>query len=233
MKVVLFRHGQTKSNEQFLFSGGGSDEVVTMQGIRMLRENKEKGYDGPDGVFRNYLFGENAIQLDYVYVTDMIRTQTTAEVLFPGVKQIPVPGLREVDFGEWELKSAAELGETAYQAWLDTGDLPEGSGAEKHADFIERVANAFCEVMQQEGVEPGAGSMGMYPYGESNHSLGDYVSLHPLTGEELVFEEDEKVIVFVLHGGTVMGILNALGVPSLQYRDAWLENGEAYVCEVI
>lgn len=233
MKVVLFRHGQTRANVQRLFCGS-TDEVVTMQGIRVLRENREKGYDGIDGPFRSFLFGENGKKLDHVYVTDLIRTQTTAEVLFPGVKQIPVPGLRETDFGVWEAKSVVGFEDTPeFRAWIETGDLPAEAQAEKRADFVERIANAFCEVMQQEGVEPGAGSMGIYPYGESRHSLGDYVSLHPLSGEELFFDKDEEVLVFVLHGGSIMALLYALGVPAAEYKDGWLDNGEAFVCEVI
>ena len=83
-----------------------------------------------------------------VYVTPLRRTQETAAILFPGARQISVPGLREMDFGDFEGRSYLDMADDpAYRAWVDslcTGPIPNGEG---RARFVPRCCAAFRAVL--------------------------------------------------------------------------------------
>ena len=78
MKIYLLRHGTTDYNT-------------------------EKRYQGQRDIPLSTKGREALCQADFcpdvVYVSPMTRARQTAHILFPGAKQIVVPGLREMDFG--------------------------------------------------------------------------------------------------------------------------------------
>ena len=79
-----------------------------------------------------------------VYITKLRRTRQTAERLFPHAKLVETDGLEEMDFGDFEGRSANDMEhDLAYRAWVDTmcqGGCPHG---ESQAQFIQRVTRAF------------------------------------------------------------------------------------------
>lgn len=125
MNVLIMRHGQTAGNLERRYIGR-TDEPLSPEGARHVRET------GIDPTVRR------------VYVSPMRRALETAAIKFPNAEQIIVDDLREMDFGDFEGRSAADLeGSDAYRAWLEgdcQGPCPNG---ESGAGFIERTYRCF------------------------------------------------------------------------------------------
>ena len=129
MKIVLIRHGETPGNAlgQYI---GRTDEPLSPAGIEQAR------CAGGD------------IALDAVYVTPLRRTQETAAILFPNAAQTVIPDLREMDFGDFEGRSAADMAEDAdYRAWVEAWCVPPCPGGESKDGFAARVVPAFAEAV--------------------------------------------------------------------------------------
>lgn len=114
LEVVFVRHGATAGTEVHRYSGAGTDEPLSSAGERALRD-----LACDRDVFR-------------VITSGMARTDQTARILFPNAELMACPGLREMDFGDFEGRSAAELKEDArYRAWVDSWcetRCPHGEG---------------------------------------------------------------------------------------------------------
>lgn len=127
-RVMFIRHGATAGNLQRRYIGR-TDEPLCREGIAQLA-------------------GQTAPAAEFLFVSPMLRTRQTAQLLFPGREQILCSGLREMDFGCFEGKTADELtGDLRYQRWVDggcTGPAPEGEAV---ADFKDRCCAAFLKAM--------------------------------------------------------------------------------------
>lgn len=127
-EIVMIRHGRTPGNELHRYNGT-TDEHLSDAG-------------------RASLAALHFAPAPLVYVTALRRTRETAAILFPDARQITVPGLREMDFGDFEGRSYADMEHDAvYRAWLDTectGPVPNG---EQLADFVARCCAAFRAVL--------------------------------------------------------------------------------------
>ena len=132
-KVVLIRHGMTPGNLKKQYIGGRSDQPLSEEGAEALKELAESGIYPRAG---------------RVYVSPMRRCSETADILFPYALQYVVEGLREMDFGVFEERSAADMeNDPVYQAWVETqceGLIPDG---ENKADFTDRCCEAFLQTM--------------------------------------------------------------------------------------
>ena len=128
MLICLIRHGYTELTEARRYQGV-LDTPLSEKGHRALKQ----------AVFSPAL----------VYTSGLKRTQETASVLFPAAKQIPIPGLAEMDFGVFEGRSADEMAEDpAYRAWVEgfcTGRCP---GGEDRASFSKRVCTSFSALVE-------------------------------------------------------------------------------------
>lgn len=72
-------------------------------------------------------------------------------ILFPNAELMACPGLREMDFGDFEGRSAAELKEDArYRAWVDSWCETRCPHGEGKSDFTRRVVAAFREACESE-----------------------------------------------------------------------------------
>lgn len=130
MLVYLLRHGKTAWNLEGRYQGS-SDIPLCEAGKRELSPAD--------------------FSPERVYVSPMKRAAETAQLLFPGVQTIAVPGLEEMDFGAFEGKSFRDLADDrAYRAWVEgncTAPCPGGEGRE---DFSQRVCAAFERLMARE-----------------------------------------------------------------------------------
>ncbi len=123
-EILLLRHGRTEGNALHRYNGT-TDEPLSPEGAEALA-------------------GRSYPPTDVVYVTPLRRTRETAAILFPGAYQITVPGLREMDFGDFEGRSYLDMEhDAAYRAWVDAGCLTPVPNGECRADFTRRVAAAF------------------------------------------------------------------------------------------
>lgn len=127
MRIELIRHGLTVLQEEHKYQGI-SDVPLSNAGKHNLKPSERP--------------------VSVVHVTPLRRTGETATILFPEAKQISVKDFTEMNFGDFEGRSAAELSadpllSKAYQDWVDSfceGPCPHG---ESKAQFQERVCNAF------------------------------------------------------------------------------------------
>ena len=155
---------------------------------------------------REELAGKQLPEVERLYVSPMNRCVETAEILWPGgdrKKMQKVTDLRECDFGDFENKNYKELsGNGDYQAWIDSnGTLPFPNGESMDA-FKSRCLEAFAriveEVSEAEQVWIASGKTGIFRAG------------------------------IVVHGGTIMAILEQYGYPKAAYFDYQVKNGCGY-----
>lgn len=126
--LYLIRHGKTRANERHLYCGS-TDLPLSPLGAAELKQLSYRV--------------ENAR-----FVTSgMKRTEETLQILFGDVPHTADPGLREIDFGVFEMQDYQQLKDRPdYQAWI-TGDNasnvpPQG---ESGVQMGERVWNAFSK----------------------------------------------------------------------------------------
>ena len=127
MDVTILRHGETVWQGEGRYQGN-SDVPLSREGMAKL---------APAGLIPRR-----------VYVTTLCRTAQTAELLFPGVEQVTVPGLEEMNFEVFEGKNYRELSDSpAYRAWVDSRCELPCPGGESRAAFCARVRAAFERLM--------------------------------------------------------------------------------------
>lgn len=125
MKILLLRHGATAGNRQRRYIGR-TDEPLSPDGIRQAEAA---------GALPGYPF---------VYVSPLLRARQTAEILFPGAEQVALKDLREMDFGVFEGRNAAEMEEDpAYRSWVESGCLSPCPEGESRAGFSRRAGRCF------------------------------------------------------------------------------------------
>lgn len=155
---------------------------------------------------REELAGKQLPEVERLYVSPMKRCVETAEILWPGFdrkKMQKVMDLRECDFGDFENKNYKELsGNGDYQAWIDSnGTLPFPNGESMDA-FKSRCLEAFARIVEE------------------------------VSGAEQEWIASGKTGIFragiVVHGGTIMAILEQYGYPKAAYFDYQVKNGCGY-----
>lgn len=133
MILTLIRHGLTEGNLRRLYYGG-ADIPLAPEGeaaLRRLRETAE------------YPRGQ-----DY-YTSGMVRTEQTFAILYGDTPHTQVPGLREMDFGAWEMKSYEDLkDDPAFQEWC-TGDVEQhqAPGGDSFQMVYDRVGEAIVPIL--------------------------------------------------------------------------------------
>ncbi len=131
--VTLVRHGATAGTRERRYSGGGTDEPLSPEGERALRNIEPRG------------------DVRRVVTSGMARTDQTARILFPNAEIVACPELREMDFGAFEGKRASDMEDDArYRAWVDAWCRPDCPGGEGQDGFVARVVAAFRDVCERE-----------------------------------------------------------------------------------
>lgn len=127
MESLLFiRHAETDLAGRFC---GQSNPLVNERGFRQIEELLET---------------LRAESIDAVYSSDLSRSVTTADAIGRtfGVSPITVPGLREINFGEWEGLSWAQIEnrDLAYaRRWSEAYPNLPAPGGEPFEAFQSRV----------------------------------------------------------------------------------------------
>lgn len=129
MSIYLIRHGKTQANEMRLYCGS-TDLPLSENGREELPSLKY------------------AITPQRFITSGMKRTNETLQILFGNVPFSVDSRFREVDFGDFEMKSYEMLkDDPAYQVWL-TGDNEANTppGGESGIQMTRRVLEAFREL---------------------------------------------------------------------------------------
>ncbi len=175
IRIVFIRHGATAGNLEKRYIGR-TDEPLCELGISQVETLKEAAFH-PDKLF----------------VSPMLRTRQTAEILFPQMAYTTVKDMTETDFGIFEGKTADELSTVVeYQIWVDSwcqGAIPQG---ESTAAFKKRCCKAFDKTIQT--------------------------------------VLDDTTVVFVVHGGTIMAILEEYARPQKDFYSYHISNGAYISC---
>lgn len=128
MTVELIRHGETALQREHRYQGR-LDVPLSPEGKRALQPA--------------------TVCPKRVYVSSLLRAKETVALLFPGAKQVVVPGLEEMDFGRFEGKNYRELSDDpAYQCWVDGLCLGPCPGGESKEGFCRRVCDAFVSLLE-------------------------------------------------------------------------------------
>ena len=106
MKLTMIRHGKTEGNIKGLYYGK-TDLPLLQEGIDALNENKQ-----------NHIYP----QANKYYTSGMLRTEQTFRVLYGETPHEILRDLREIDCGDFEMRSYEQLkDDPAFQEWI-TGD---------------------------------------------------------------------------------------------------------------
>lgn len=115
----LMRHAQTPMNARKEYLGWTDDAIIAQD------------------------FPVQSYAQHTIIGSDLLRCRQTAAAYFPHATYIKEPRLRELDFGDFEGKTYAQLQHNAaYCAWLDDPYAPVPNG-ENFADFLQRVYAGF------------------------------------------------------------------------------------------
>jgi len=130
LSIVLLRHGKTEGNLLGRYNGR-TDEPLCAEGIA----GAEKARHFPE--------------ISLVYASPLQRTQQTAQICFPNAEIITIPDLREMDFGDFEGRTADEMEHDAdYRAWVAGGCVDVCPNGEGIPDFAKRAATALAGCVQ-------------------------------------------------------------------------------------
>ena len=130
MRLWLIRHGLTALGEAGKYQGRLDDGLCETGKAQLKRADRAP---------------------EHVYVSPALRAKETAAILFPEARQIVVPELREMDFGEFEGRSWREMErDKAYRAWVDGNCEGQCPGGENRADFSARICAAVQGILEAE-----------------------------------------------------------------------------------
>ncbi len=133
MTVYLLRHGRTAWNDQRRYLGL-TDLPLTSEGAAELRTAD--------------------FEAGTVYVSPLLRARQTAAVLFPSARLETEEDFREMDFGEFEGRSADEMADDpAYRAWVEGGCEGRCPNGETRAEFCARSCRAFAVLLERAAAE--------------------------------------------------------------------------------
>lgn len=238
MELVMIRHGRTKGNTENRYIGTTDEPLLASEAERLLAKREtleEMRMDHPD----------------ILLVSPMRRCLETAAILFPESEPVIVPAFRECDFGEFENKNYQELsGNVDYQRWIDSGGRLPFPGGESMSSFQERVCRAFDRVVREAskhicGETGRAGGTSEYLSGDTGRVSGASEYLCGETGRTGKASEEaqdrsisgtsgDSVIraAMVVHGGTIMAVLEKYGYPRKSYFEWHVGNGDGFLLSV-
>lgn len=129
MKIYILRHGRTRYNDERRYQG---------------RLDIPLSAEGEAELFAADFTPEE------VFVSPLRRAQQTAARIFPAAPQIVVEDLAELDFGDFDGRTAAEMEhDAAYRAWIDGDCTARCPNGESRAAFCERTCAAFALLLKE------------------------------------------------------------------------------------
>lgn len=166
-KICLIRHGITRGNRDRLYYGS-SDIPLMEEGQKEIARLAEEGIY-PDAEHAAY------------YTTGLQRTEQTFSLIYGEKPHEQIELLREIDFGEYEMKTHEDLKESdEYRRWMhDKSGVLVPPGGESLNMFSERIMKGYEEL-------------------RNRHALKELSMRH--SGKE-------AMSVVVCHGGSISAIL--------------------------
>lgn len=140
MKLFLIRHGQTDWNIKGKIQGS-CDIELNDTGIIQAEELGNK-------------ILENKYKFSKIYSSPQRRAIKTAEILskVTNVEYISIEGLEEINLGEWEGLSWAEVKEkysTEYKEWYINRRYTKPPKGESYQDMLQRVLTSIYKIINE------------------------------------------------------------------------------------
>ncbi len=131
-KIHLIRHGLTEGNlkQQYI---GVTDLPLAAVGVSELMRLKEET-DYP--------------KVDKVYSSPMLRCRQTANILYPNKDIKLIENMREIDFGDFEGKTAGELEALLSYADWAAGRISAAPNGEDNTKFAKRLCVGLNEIVR-------------------------------------------------------------------------------------
>ncbi|MBS4178021.1 histidine phosphatase family protein [Lederbergia citrea] len=130
--ISLFRHGLTEDNKRRAYVGWldpplAREATVALELLKTEVDNQT-----------------------LIITSDLKRCVETAQFLFPESQIKEDSRFREINFGEWEGKTYADLAEdSAYQRWLSSPFTIKPPSGEAYVEFTNRIDAAWDEAIQK------------------------------------------------------------------------------------
>ena len=132
MKLTLIRHGITYGNKYGLYYGA-TDLPLLEEGIAELRERK-----------LSYIYPT----APKYYTSPLQRTQQTLREVYGDVPFTAVDGFREMNFGEFEMRTVEDLRQdAAFMEWSRHSDTARCPGGDSFADVQNRALEAVAPIL--------------------------------------------------------------------------------------
>ena len=159
MKLTLIRHGETEGSRRDLYYGA-ADIPVLPDSLKALEEKVTAGVYPTAGRY---------------CISGMLRTVQTLRALYGNVPYTVLPGLREMDFGDFEMRAyAGDLeNDPAFRAWCEDAEhnvCPHGESV-RHA--VRLLPGAGHRIS---GDFPRRKARELYTYRIKEHNYGLHLS---------------------------------------------------------
>ena len=126
LRIMLLRHGKTQGNLDNRYNGRTDDPLSEIGRAEAQ-------------------VCEHYPEISFVYASPMRRAQETAKIFFPNAAIETVSDLREMDFGDFEGRSADEMADDeAYRAWVAGGCIDVCPNGEGIPGFAKRASVVFA-----------------------------------------------------------------------------------------
>lgn len=124
--VHLIRHEKTKANLNRQYIGWTEESIVVGEKCDVLLLPK------------------------IVYGSDLKRCEETAKLYFPNAAYKSVQSLREINFGDFEMKTYEQLKTNEiYRNWIESPEKITPPNGESFHDFAKRVVSGFEQIIQE------------------------------------------------------------------------------------
>ncbi len=124
--VHLIRHEKTKANFERKYIGWTDESIVVEEKCSVPLCPK------------------------IVYGSDLKRCEETSKLYFPEATYKPVQSLREMNFGDFEMKTYDQLKTNEmYRNWIESPEKITPSNGESFHDFTTRVVSGFEHIIQE------------------------------------------------------------------------------------
>lgn len=138
MNIYLIRHAQTTMNAMGKVFSGSTDVSLSPSGIE----------------YTTAIAGNPLLQtIEKVYITPLIRTKQTADILFPSqIPQIIIPEFAEVDFGDYEgkIRTATNQNDPVFYKWVNNPESLTFPNGENLLIHTKNAYDALKEILKND-----------------------------------------------------------------------------------
>lgn len=158
--IHLIRHEKTKANEEKKYIGWTDESIMVKKPLQI------------------------PIQATKVYGSDLKRCVETAKLYFPKANYHAYSELRELNFGDFEMKTYEQLKDNSvYRKWIDFPESITPPNGESFISFKNRIIDAFYRIVSTSGeyvfvVHGGVIRLLLSQFSPSNDSFQQIVVKH-------------------------------------------------------